>query len=117
MNINKVKRKYAPGHSIHCRILDYNRMEDLYICTVEKALLQENIFAVEDLTVGQSVEATVVEVNPSGIVVKCGNVTGFVENLHLSNSAYSETIKSKFRVKQKVKGRYVLLLLFRNLMC
>lgn len=106
MNIKKIKRKYATGHSIHCRILDYNRMEDLYICTVEKSLLQENIFAIEDLTVGQSVEGTVVEVISPGIMVKCGNVLGFVENLHLSNAAYSETIKSKFRVKQKVKARY-----------
>lgn len=80
-------------------------MDSVYICTVEQSILREKTFTVNDVTLGQLVDANITEIKDDGLVLKFGNLTGFVENVQISNTAYTEGIKSKFRVNQKVKAR------------
>lgn len=110
--IDTVKEKYPKGKLVKCRILDYSRLDAVYICTVETSVLKEKFFTVEDLSLGQLVTAHITDIKDTGIVVKFGNLHGFIDNLHLSNAQYSENLKSKFRVNQKLKAR--VLCIFKN---
>lgn len=103
--IDLVKEKYPKGKSVKCRILDYNRLDSVYICTVEASVLKETLFTKDDLICGLMVMAQITEITSAGLVVKFGRLQGFIENLHLSNSQYSETIKRKFRVGQKLRAK------------
>lgn len=103
--IDLVNEKYPKGKSVQCRILDYNRLDSVYICSVEAAVLNEKYFTKEDLVLGQLVTAEVTEVKDAGLVVKFGHLQGFIDNLHLSNAQYTGNIKNRFRVGQKVKAR------------
>lgn len=103
--MNIVKDKYPRGKELKCRILDYNRLDAVYICAVEASILNERFFTKDDLTLGQLVTAYVTEIKDGGLVVKFGHLQGFIDNIHLSNAEYSENIKSKFRVNQKLKAR------------
>lgn len=100
-----VEKRYPEGKEVSCRILDYNRLDAVFICAVEAAILKEKFFTPQDLTIGQLVTAEVTEIKDAGLVVKFGHLQGFIDNLHLSNSQYSDTIKSKFRKQQKLKAR------------
>lgn len=100
-----IKKRYPINRRVECRILDYNRMDCVYICTVEESVLHERYFTTDNLSVGQLVEARVIQIKNDGLVLKFGHLTGFVDNVHLSNALYTENIKSKFSVNQKVKSR------------
>lgn len=105
-----VKEKYPKGKMVKCRILDYNRLDAVYICTVETSVINEKFFTKDDLVSGQLVIVHVAEIKDDGLVVKFGHLQGFIDNLHLSNAQYSENIKSKFRVNQKLKARVLTIL-------
>lgn len=100
-----VKEKYPKGKVLKCRILDYNRLDAVYICGVEAAVINEKFFTKDDLTLGQFVTAHVTDLKDTGLVVKFGHLQGFIDNIHLSNVRYSENIKSRYRVNQKIKAR------------
>lgn len=105
-----VNKKYPKGKEVKCRILDYNRLDAVYVCTVETSVLNEKFFTIDDLTLGQLVTGNILEINNAGVVVKFGNLQGFIDNFHLSNTQYSEKIKSKFRIQQKIKVRILSIL-------
>lgn len=100
-----IQQKYPVNRRLDCRILDYSRMDCVYICTVEESVLHDSYFTADNLTLGQLVEAKVVQIKDDGLVLKLGRLSGFVENVHLSNALYTKNIKSKFRINQKVKAR------------
>lgn len=72
------------------------------MCTVEQDVLKQKFFTAKDLAIGQTVRGNVHEINEAGIVVKIGNIQGFVPNMHISNVQYSPNIKKKFQVGQFV---------------
>lgn len=101
----EVKKKYPVGSSHTCRILDYNRMEEMYICTFEPKCIKEKVFAVKDLGVGQNVAGKVSKIVPTGLVVAVGNIQGFVPNLHVSSVKYTHNIKAKYTEGMPVKAK------------
>ncbi|RZC40160.1 RRP5 -like protein, partial [Asbolus verrucosus] len=103
--VDAVRKKYPIGSRHSCRILDYNYMQQLYICTFERKLIKETIFSVKDLKLGQNVAVRVEEVVPNGLIVKAGHVQGFVPNLHLSDVKYNNSIKGKYSVGMTVNAR------------
>lgn len=106
MDITESVRKKYPISSIqNCRILDYNYMQQLYICTLEKHLIKEKIFKVSDLTVGQNCIVKVEKIVNNGLIVKCGLVQGFVPNLHISSVKFSENIKTKFEEGMNISAK------------
>lgn len=103
--VNAVTKKYPNGSQHDCRILDYNYMQELYICTFEKQIIKEKIFTTNDLEVGQAVVVQIDKIVSNGLVVKAGRVQGFVPNLHLSNVKYTDNIKGKFSIGMTVNAR------------
>nr|XP_023017308.1 protein RRP5 homolog [Leptinotarsa decemlineata] len=100
-----ISLKFGAGSKHTCRILDYNRLSRLYICTVEQALIKEQIFMPSDVKIGQVVNVTVTSVKNEGLEVSLGHTKGFVPNLFLSNVEYSEAIKKKYQEGFKSKAR------------
>ncbi|VEN41077.1 unnamed protein product [Callosobruchus maculatus] len=100
-----IKAKYYPGSKHKCRILDYNRIARMYICTLEQALIKEKTFTVQDVKIGELLNVKIITVKPEGLVVSAGHVTGFVPNVYLSNAEYSDNMKKKYKEGQKVNAR------------
>lgn len=98
-------KKFGHGTQHKCRILDYNRLQGTYVCTFEQVILKEKTFTAHDLQVGQFVSAKVSSLTDAGLLVKCGQVDAFIENLHLSNTVFSENIKRHFKVGQMLQAR------------
>ncbi|XP_044266223.1 protein RRP5 homolog [Tribolium madens] len=103
--VSAVRKKYPNGSRHNCRILDYNSMQQLYICTFEKQVIKEKIFTINDIKIGQVVTALVTKIIGNGLIVKVGHVQGFVPNLQLSNVKYTDNIKAKFSVGMTVNAR------------
>lgn len=107
-NINiteALNSKYPVGSNHQCRILDYNYLTKTFICTPEFSVLKEVSFASTDLTPGQLVNVTIVDIKDEGIVVSTGHVRGFVPNLHITNTEYTNNVKKKFKQKQNINAR------------
>ncbi|XP_030753555.1 protein RRP5 homolog [Sitophilus oryzae] len=100
-----VKKKYPVGSVHQCRILDYNHVLNAFICTTEQSIVKADIFHPKDLTLGQLLKVTIISIKDEGLVVKFRHLTGFVTNLHISDSAYTDNIKKKYKEDQKVTSR------------
>lgn len=100
-----VRLKYPIGSKHLCRILDYSQLLNEYVCTVESQIVKTNLFTADSLKIGQFVQITVDDIKNDGLVVSLGSIKGFVPNIHLSNAQYTETIKNKFYIGQKVNGK------------
>lgn len=100
-----VSEKFPIGSKHSVRILDYNHLSRLYICTVEQALLKEKNFSSNDLNIGQLLNVKVDAVKPEGLVVDAGHIKCFVPNLYISNIEYSDNVKRKYREGMKLKAR------------
>ncbi|KAF2896680.1 hypothetical protein ILUMI_09495 [Ignelater luminosus] len=106
LNLNDaINKKLPPGSSHKFRILDYNHMEQVYMCTCEQSVLNENYFTVNDIKIGELVTVKVDNITRGGLQVLLGNVKCFIHNTHLSDSPYTENIKKKFFKGQKLKTR------------
>ncbi|KAK9872990.1 hypothetical protein WA026_020337 [Henosepilachna vigintioctopunctata] len=100
-----IKEKYPNGSKHKCIILSYNHMDRVYICGVEKELLQEKYFNFKDFSIGELLVGIVHSIKPNGIILSVGQIKGFIPNIHLTDSPYSDNLKKKFSVGQKVKAR------------
>lgn len=80
-------------------------MSRMYICTLEKSVLNEKHFCTSDVQIGQLLNVVIDSIRPEGLVVKTGHIRGFVPNLYVSNVAYSNNMKKKFKEGQKFKAR------------
>lgn len=108
-----VKKKYPKGSKHKCRVLNYNYMEKEYVCTFEAKILNEKIFTENDLKYGQLVNGKIIKINDKGITIKVGNLIGFIPNIHVSNSQFSENIKQNYKEGQTVRAKYVFFLLYK----
>lgn len=101
-----INKKFPPGSSQKFRIVDYNHMEQVYICTCEQSVLNEKYFTANDIKIGELATVEVDNITSDGLQVSLGNVKCcFIPNIHLSDSPYSENIKKKFSKGQKLKTR------------
>ncbi|KAL3282705.1 hypothetical protein HHI36_005878 [Cryptolaemus montrouzieri] len=102
---NSTKDKYINGSKHQCVILNYNHMDRVYICGIEKDLIKEKYFNFNDFSVGELVEGTIYSIIPKGVILAVGQVKGFIPNIHLTDSPYSDKLKTKFTVGKKVKAK------------
>lgn len=103
-----VLRRDYPNNSKHkCRVLSYDYLEQVYICSLEKNLVQSMIFSLKNLKVGQEVTAVIKEIQPAGLLVQVDNVQCYIKNLHISDIVLDSytNIKSKYKVGQSLKTK------------
>ena len=90
-----------------CRILQRALMDDVYICTMKKSLVNEKLLRYEDLTIGDRVTATIESVNSGGVSVRLGAAAlkGFVPKLHWADDPRLRKPELRFRAGETLQCR------------
>ncbi|CAO1408066.1 unnamed protein product [Diamesa tonsa] len=86
-DIDSALIKYSPNSHHAIRVMDFNPIENLYLCTNDGKLLHEKYFATYDLHCGDIVTAKVEEKITDGFQLAIGNVRGFLKNIFLHPAA------------------------------
>ncbi|XP_066597188.1 rRNA biogenesis protein RRP5 isoform X2 [Prorops nasuta] len=105
VEFSKIPSKFMSGSTHKCRILSYNPMDNIYICTMDRKLLEEKYFSCYDLNPGSLVDGIIKGVNTkSGFVtITVGRIVGVVTPWHVSDSGSNNS--HKLKAGEKVKAR------------
>lgn len=68
VKIEKVPTLFLPDSQHRCRVLSFNLMQKLFVCTMEKELLEEKYFDEKSITAGLIEEVTVEKIQNNGAV-------------------------------------------------
>lgn len=93
----KIATEFKQGSTHKCRILAYNWMEHLYVCTMEDEILKQKYFSVSDLNYGDIITVTITQIDKDAgyMHVQAGNILGFVPPMHISDNGLSALNKMK----------------------
>ncbi|XP_036342806.1 protein RRP5 homolog [Rhagoletis pomonella] len=83
---DEVLVKYAKKTKHKVRVLDYDPMDSLYICTDDAKTVNEKVFTLDDIKPGEFVTAIVKEreAKVGGYAMQVGRVKGIIEKLYLA---------------------------------
>ncbi|XP_070516056.1 rRNA biogenesis protein RRP5-like [Cardiocondyla obscurior] len=98
VQITKFPTKFKEGTTHRCRILAYDWMEHVYICSVEEEILKEKYFSVRDINIGDILTVTVYQLTDEFrgyINVQVGKIKGIVPQEHISDAGLSGLRKLK----------------------
>lgn len=102
-SLEDLQRKYENAVK-QVRIINYDPMDGVYLCTDDAKLLTEKYFRLADLSVGQLVKCRVKEpLKTHGVLVKIGQLNGFIYKSHLCKTL------AKSRVGATIKARVLYL--------
>ncbi|CAL1679383.1 unnamed protein product [Lasius platythorax] len=101
----KISTEFKQGSAHKCRILAYNWMEHLYVCTMEDEVLKQKYFSASDLNCGDIITVNVTDIDTSNgyIHVQAGNISGFVPPIHVSDSGLSAL--NKLKIGDNIEAR------------
>lgn len=101
---NKIKETFLPESDHKCRVLTYDLMDRIYICSTQKNIMEASHFSIDSFIHGEKVDVTVDEINrETGFVkVSSDRIVGTIPPYHSSDS---EKLNSKLKVGDKVKAR------------
>lgn len=85
-DIDSALIKYSPNSTHVVRLMDFNEMENCYLCTNDGKLLHEKYFGTFDLEIGKLVQAKVEEKLTDGYRLKIGNVRAFLKGVFVNKS-------------------------------
>ncbi|XP_068619130.1 rRNA biogenesis protein RRP5 [Battus philenor] len=109
-----VAKSYPIGSTHTVRVLCYNLSDYTYSLSDEPSILEETIFTMKDLAVGDIVQATVKTVAEDRLTLAVGRVTGYVPHTHMWDSGVyvdpkkasnTQLSKKKFKEGQPVRAR------------
>lgn len=100
---DKIATVFKKGSIHKCRVLHYNWVDRLYICTMEEDILKEKYFSLSNLNIGDILTVTVTEVDTNTAFVKVGRLSGSVSQNHISDSGPS--VLSTLKVGSNVEAR------------
>lgn len=109
-SLSEISGPYKPGTEHQARILDYNYIDDVYILSLQKSVIEQPFLRLADIQPGTVVKGTVekILIGPDGvrgILVKVSpGITGHVSLMHFSDVALKNPEK-KFREGISVKCR------------
>ena len=100
---------YKVGSVHRARVIGYNAMDGLFICSMEQKILDQKYLYVEDVKVGEIVKGTIQKLLPSGslIVELSDGITATVDENHLSDVKLKSPEK-RFREGMAVTGRILM---------
>lgn len=74
---DEVMQKYHKNSFHRVRIVAYDPMDSVYICSVDDKIIDEKFFSVEDVEVGDYVEARIIrQLKDEALQIKVGNIRG-----------------------------------------
>nr|XP_045592491.1 protein RRP5 homolog [Procambarus clarkii] len=90
-----------------CRVIQYDYMDQLFIVSLRKSVLEQQFVKYSEIQVGGVLKATIKGYNAHGAQVAVSKlVTGFVPFLHLTDT-HMKNPEKKFPVGETVKARVV----------
>ncbi|KAG4070671.1 hypothetical protein HA402_013591 [Bradysia odoriphaga] len=112
---DEVMQKYHKNSFHRVRIVAYDPMDSLFICSVNEKIIDEKFFSVDDVEIGDYVEAKVIRrLKDEALQIKVGNIRGYIEKAHISTTttAAKLTRNAKFRcrvIRKSVKNNKIFL--------
>lgn len=102
---DKIPTDFERGSVHKCRIIAYNWTERLYVCTMEKEILQQRYFSLSDLKIGDTltVKLTKIDTKSGFVQVQAGKIYGFVVPEHVSDSGLGAL--NKLKAEDNVEAR------------
>uniref|UniRef100_A0A1B0GJY3 rRNA biogenesis protein RRP5 n=1 Tax=Lutzomyia longipalpis TaxID=7200 RepID=A0A1B0GJY3_LUTLO len=95
---DELSKKYTQPKLSILRVMDYNPVDDVYICTDKQSLINEKYFCLEDAKIGDFVQVKITKKVPSkGFAVSFGQLQGFIYQAHLSKMVSKQNVGSKVR--------------------
>ena len=100
-----VKNKYL-NSQVTVRVLQYDFFEQVYVCSMQKGILEQNVVKIDQLKPGDIVnQCKIKKFTEKGVIVVVGrNLDGFVPYLHLSDVPLKNPTK-KFSIGDHLKCR------------
>ncbi|KAJ5488730.1 hypothetical protein N7539_003620 [Penicillium diatomitis] len=101
---------YRVGSTHEARIVGYNMIDNLYLLSFEKSVIEQPFLRIEDVNVGAIVKAKVEKLlvgatGMDGIIVSLADgISGLVPSMHFADTQLQFPEK-KFRVGQKISAR------------
>ncbi|KAK8381706.1 hypothetical protein O3P69_015033 [Scylla paramamosain] len=85
--LKHISRDYPVGKKVTCRLMKYNHMDQLFIVSLQKSVLEQQFVTFSELKSGQIVEATMSGYDDTGARLAVSKrITGHVPFLHLANN-------------------------------
>ncbi|XP_071873721.1 protein RRP5 homolog [Bombus fervidus] len=102
---NKIIEKFAPGTTHKCRILSYSWLDGIYLCTMQRSLLEQKYFSLSDFKPGDMVNVKITDIDKvNGFVnVQLGKFNGQIAPDHISDEGLSAL--NKLKVDEEVEAR------------
>ncbi|KAG7214067.1 hypothetical protein KM043_001432 [Ampulex compressa] len=108
VDFDQISNKFPNGSAHRCRVLSYNWMESLYVCTMEEDILKQRYFSYSDFQPGDLINAKIIKVhsNSNFVYVQIGKVNGYIAPEHISDSGLSalKQLKINHEVQARVLG-------------
>ncbi|KAK3873019.1 hypothetical protein Pcinc_021945 [Petrolisthes cinctipes] len=102
---SNVRRDYPVGSKRDCRLVKYSYMDQMFIGSLQRSAVDQEIMGYQSVEVGKILKATINSYNEHGADVAISKVVrGLVPMLHLTNIIMKHPEK-KYRVGQVVKTR------------
>lgn len=105
VDFDKISTTFPPNSVHKCRVLFYNWMEKIYICTMQQDELQEKHFTGSDVSIGDILPVQITHINTEHnfVIVNIGKITGTVSAEHISD--FGPNVLKKLKVGQSIKAR------------
>lgn len=102
-DMDEILAKYSKNSKHKVRILHYDPIDLLHVCSVDPNVLNEKYYTADDVNVGDFVDAIIKRKTRDGrIEVLVGAVRGYIDAAHLAPSTSAQQLKPKQRLRCRV---------------
>ncbi|XP_015588888.1 protein RRP5 homolog [Cephus cinctus] len=105
VNFDKIRKVFAPKTIHKCKLLAYNSLDRIYICTMQRHLLQQKYVSISNTKPGDllNVKINKVDIQSGFVTVSVDKISGFVPPEHISDLGPKEI--SKLKVGDTIKAK------------
>lgn len=102
-DMDEILAKYSKNSVHKVRILHYDPIDLLHVCSVDPHVLNEKYYTADDVNVGDFVDAIIKRKTKDGrIEVFVGAVRGYIDAVHLAPSTTAQQLKPKQRLRCRI---------------
>lgn len=95
--------KYQPNTIHQIRVLHYDPIDFLYVCSVDPKIINEKYFSTSDIKTGDFVVATIQrKLNDGRYAITVGQIKGYIHPTYLSKTTPADKLQSNKKLKCRV---------------
>lgn len=107
-DMDEILAKYAKNSVHKVRVLHYDPIDLLHVCSVDPKVLKEVHYTADDVNVGDFVDATIKRQTKDGrYEVNVGHVRGYITNLYLAPSTAARQLLPNHKLRCRVVSKSV----------